>query len=115
LDAEQFAVVLHHLEWEPLHAGQLHGIAAAKHSRDSSDSQTWFRWTQRECLWPNQAISHQCGSDLYDERNEQLCFAAELVEFVDHNPGCEMVIGNRKFVRRANGEWDEAQSPENQP
>jgi hypothetical protein len=35
-------------------------------------------------------------------------FAPELVEVVDHAPGSEMTIGDRRFVRSADGEWHPA-------
>ena len=44
---------------------------------------------------------------MLDARGEQLCFAPELVEFVDHAPGIEVKIGNRRLVRAASGEWRE--------
>ena len=42
--------------------------------------------------------------------NECFWFAPELVEFVDHAPGTEIGIGKKKFIRRADGEWQEIQS-----
>jgi hypothetical protein len=35
-------------------------------------------------------------------------FAPELVELVDHAPGSEMTIGDRRFIRSADGEWHPA-------
>jgi hypothetical protein len=40
-----------------------------------------------------------------DERNDSFWFAPELLEFVDHAPGTEMIVGDKKFVRSADGEW----------
>jgi hypothetical protein len=40
-------------------------------------------------------------------RAESLWFAPELLEFVDHAPGTEIVIGNKRLVRSASGEWIE--------
>src|SRR5438105_4744518 len=44
---------------------------------------------------------------MIDARREQFWFAPELVEFVDHGPGAEIKIGNRRFERDASGEWRE--------
>jgi len=35
-------------------------------------------------------------------------FAPELVELEDHAPGSEMTIGERRFLRSADGEWHPA-------
>ena len=40
-------------------------------------------------------------------REETVWFAPELLEFVDHAPGTEIVIGNKRMVRTASGEWVE--------
>lgn len=37
--------------------------------------------------------------------NHDVWFAPELVEVVDHAPGSEMTIGDRRFIRSADGEW----------
>ncbi len=42
-----------------------------------------------------------------DGRDEPLWFAPELVEFVDHAPGTKVVIGNKRLVRTASGQWAE--------
>ena len=42
-----------------------------------------------------------------DQRGESLWFAPELLEFVDHAPGTDIVIGNKRLVRLATGEWVE--------
>jgi hypothetical protein len=39
---------------------------------------------------------------------EQYWFAPDLLEFVDHGAGTEIVIGNHRAVRRADGSWDES-------
>ncbi|HKQ47691.1 MAG TPA: hypothetical protein VJZ71_06460 [Phycisphaerae bacterium] len=44
---------------------------------------------------------------MIDARNEQLWFAPQFVEFVDHAAGTELRIGNRHLVRNASGEWNE--------
>lgn len=49
---------------------------------------------------------------MIEARNEQLWFAPQLVEFIDHAVGAEMRIGNRHFVREASGEWIELPGPE---
>ncbi len=38
----------------------------------------------------------------------ELWFAPELLELVDHAEGTEIVIGNYRAVRRADGTWDES-------
>jgi hypothetical protein len=52
-----------------------------------------------------------------DERNETLWFVADLLEFVDHAPGTEIVVGDKRFVRSASGEWvpDEPQKTTQRP
>ena len=40
-----------------------------------------------------------------DGRDESHWFAPELLEFVDHAPGTKIVIGNKRLVRSAAGEW----------
>jgi hypothetical protein len=42
-----------------------------------------------------------------DGRAETLWFAPQLVEFVDHAPGSVAVIGNKRLIRTASGEWIE--------
>jgi hypothetical protein len=42
-----------------------------------------------------------------DSRAESLWFTPELLEFVDHAPGTEIIIGNKRLVRTASGEWVE--------
>ena len=42
-----------------------------------------------------------------DGRDESLWFASELLEYVDHAPGTEIVIGNRRLIRSEAGEWVE--------
>jgi hypothetical protein len=42
-----------------------------------------------------------------DGRDESLWFAPEVLEFVDHTPGTEVVIGNKRLVRTALGKWVE--------
>ena len=38
-------------------------------------------------------------------RADPLWFATGLLEFLDHAPGTEVVIGTRRLVRNASGEW----------
>ena len=47
----------------------------------------------------------------FDDREEGFWFAPHLVEFVDHAPGTEIGIGDRRWVRAADGRWLE-QPPE---
>ena len=42
-----------------------------------------------------------------NERDETCWFAPDLLEFVDHAAGTEMVVGNAKAVRREDGSWEE--------
>jgi hypothetical protein len=42
-----------------------------------------------------------------DGRDGSIWFAPELLEFVDHAPGTEIVIGNRRLIRSESGEWIE--------
>lgn len=46
----------------------------------------------------------------FEDRDEGAWFAPGLVEFVDHGAGTEITIGanpTKKFVRNAQGGWDE--------
>ena|ERR1051326_7800035 len=43
----------------------------------------------------------------FDGRGESLWFAPDLLEFVDHAPGTEIVIGKKRLLRTAAGEWVE--------
>jgi hypothetical protein len=47
-------------------------------------------------------------------RDESLWFAVGLLEFVDHAPGTEIVIGDKRVVRAVTGEWIEDQ-PRSKP
>ena len=38
-------------------------------------------------------------------------FRPDLLEFLDHNAGTEMVVGNMKAVRQADGSWIETRVP----
>jgi len=38
-------------------------------------------------------------------RQEPLWFVPELLEFIDHAPGTEIVIGKKRLIRTASGEW----------
>ena len=42
------------------------------------------------------------------ENGDDFWIVVDLVEFIDHEPGTEIVIGNRKAMRRADGSWDES-------
>jgi hypothetical protein len=50
------------------------------------------------------------GSDDHDQ-----WFEPDLVELVDHDPGMEVVVGGRRFVREADGEWIEDPPPTRAP
>ena len=45
----------------------------------------------------------------FENRNESLWFAPELLDLVDHAPGTEITIKgiDKKWVRREDGKWDE--------
>ena|SRR5688572_23009022 len=49
---------------------------------------------------------------MLDARQEQLWFAPQLVEYVDHGPESEARIGDRHLVRDASGEWHEKPGPQ---
>ena len=42
-----------------------------------------------------------------DGQSESLWFSSALLEFVDHNAGAEAVVGSKRWVRSASGEWVE--------
>jgi hypothetical protein len=42
-----------------------------------------------------------------ERRSGALWFARQLLEFIDHAPGTEIVIGTKRLVRTASGEWVE--------
>lgn len=49
-----------------------------------------------------------------ESREDELWFRPDLVEFLHHNVGSEMTVGNIKAVRQADGSWIEtriAKSP----
>ena len=43
----------------------------------------------------------------FDELDKGYWFAPNLLEFLDHAPGTEIVIGNHRWVRADDGEWIE--------
>lgn len=49
---------------------------------------------------------------MIEARREQLWFAPDLVEFVDHGAGTEVRIGNKHLVRDGSGEWSEVPGSE---
>src|SRR5438552_2335058 len=44
---------------------------------------------------------------MIESHGDALWFAPELVEFVDHQVGTKIKIGNREYVRETTGEWAE--------
>lgn len=48
---------------------------------------------------------------MIEARDEQLWFAPNLVEFIDHGAGMDLIIGDRHLVRDASGEWSEIPGP----
>jgi hypothetical protein len=48
----------------------------------------------------------------FAERNEELWFSLDLVEFVDHAPGTEInQSGGQRWVRSASGSWEKRNDP----
>ncbi len=55
-------------------------------------------------------MTEDCAVNVFfKETGKSLWFAPELVEFIDHAPGTEVRLQGveKKWVRRATGEWDE--------
>jgi hypothetical protein len=46
---------------------------------------------------------------MVEGHSQALWFAANLLEFVDHQPGTTMKIAGRTLIRDEHGEWKEAQ------
>ncbi len=44
-----------------------------------------------------------------EEINQQFWFAPHLLELIDHGEGTEVVIGNHRAVRQADGSWEESE------
>jgi hypothetical protein len=42
-----------------------------------------------------------------EDRPDAVWFAPQLLEFMHHAPGTEIVIGTKRLVRTASGEWVE--------
>ena len=40
--------------------------------------------------------------------DQEFWFAHDLLEFIDHGAGTEIIIGNHRAVRRADGSWEES-------
>ena len=43
----------------------------------------------------------------FDGKSDSIWFAPQLLEFVDHAAGTEIVIGSKRLVRDSSGEWIE--------
>lgn len=43
-----------------------------------------------------------------DELDSEFWFAPDLLELIDHAEGTEIIIGNSRAVRRADGSWEES-------
>ena len=41
----------------------------------------------------------------FDHLNESFWFAEDLIEFIDHQPGQVIGLGNLELVRNSDGEW----------
>jgi hypothetical protein len=53
-------------------------------------------------------LKEDCAINVYFEgKSEGFWFAPDLLEFVDHAPGSEISIKDRKWVRTESGEWKE--------
>ena len=44
----------------------------------------------------------------FEEIDQEFWFAHHLLEFIDHGEGTEIVIGNHRAVRQADGSWEES-------
>lgn len=44
-----------------------------------------------------------------EELDEDYWFSPDLLELIDHAEGTEIIIGNHKAVRRADGSWEESE------
>ncbi len=44
----------------------------------------------------------------FDEKDGTFWFAPDQLEFVDHGPGTEIAVGNKRIVRREDGSWAES-------
>ncbi len=43
-----------------------------------------------------------------EELDEEYWFSPDLLELIDHAEGTEIIVGNHKAVRRADGSWEES-------
>lgn len=48
---------------------------------------------------------------MIEGRSNALWFAAELLEFLDHQPGTTVEVGNVRLIRDERGEWHETKLP----
>ena len=46
----------------------------------------------------------------FEGDNGTYWFAEELLEMVDHSPGMEIAVGDKRWVRLANGDWQEVKT-----
>ena len=58
------------------------------------------------------AVVGECSQDYainvqFEGRSDSIWFAPQLLEFVDHAPGSEIIIGKKRLVRAASGAWME--------
>jgi len=44
-----------------------------------------------------------------EEVGSEFWFSPDLLELIDHAEGTEIIIGNHKAVRRADGSWEESE------
>ena len=44
-----------------------------------------------------------------EEMEQDFWFAPQLLELIDHAEGTEIIIGNHRAVRKADGSWDESE------
>ena len=43
----------------------------------------------------------------FEGKSDSIWFAPQLLEFVDHAPGTEIIIGSKRMVRDSSGAWIE--------
>jgi hypothetical protein len=44
-----------------------------------------------------------------EEINKEFWFSPHLLELIDHGEGTEVIIGNQRTVRQADGNWEESE------
>jgi hypothetical protein len=49
--------------------------------------------------------------EMIEGKSNAMWFAEDLLEFLDHQPGTTVEIGNRRLIRDERGEWHEVKLP----